>query len=97
MSDTIRYRPWAEPGFAGVTFLPKITDAPEPGGVNWITWKSSAIGEVGVETPAEAGVELLGARDIRDRDDDDLELHVRRTDLGGIDCYCHGFLLLCAG
>ena len=34
MSDTIRYRPWEEPGFAGVTFLPKITEAPEPGGVN---------------------------------------------------------------
>ena len=33
MSETTRYRPWAEPGAAGVTFLPKMTEAPEPGGV----------------------------------------------------------------
>ena len=37
MSETIRYRPWAEPGAAAVTFLPKMTEQPEPGGVNWIT------------------------------------------------------------
>jgi hypothetical protein len=40
MSETIRYRPWAEPGAAAVTFLPKMTEHPEPGGVNWITRKS---------------------------------------------------------
>ena len=27
----------AEPGAAAVTFLPKMTEHPEPGGVNWIT------------------------------------------------------------
>ena len=37
MSETIRYNPWAEPGAAAVTFLPKMTEHPEPGGVNWIT------------------------------------------------------------
>ena len=26
-----------EPGAAAVTFLPKMTEAPEPDGVNWIT------------------------------------------------------------
>ena len=37
-------------------------------------------GEVGVEPPPETPVELLGALDIRDRDDDDLELHVDLPD-----------------
>ena len=35
------HRPWAEPGAAAVTFLPKMTEHPEPVGVNWITRKSS--------------------------------------------------------
>ena len=39
MSETIKYSPWAEPGVAAVTFLPKMTEHPEPGGVNWITRK----------------------------------------------------------
>jgi len=26
------YRPWEEPGAAGVTFLPKMIEHPEPGG-----------------------------------------------------------------
>jgi len=34
MSETMRYRPWAEPGAAAVTFLPKMTDVGDPGGVN---------------------------------------------------------------
>jgi hypothetical protein len=41
MSETMRYSPWAEPGAAAVTFLPKMTEHPEPGGVNWITRQSS--------------------------------------------------------
>jgi hypothetical protein len=41
MSETIRYSPWAEPAAAAVTFLPKMTEHGEPGGVNWITRKSS--------------------------------------------------------
>ena len=40
-------------------------------------------GDVGVEPPAEARVELLRAIDVGDRDDDDLELHVDRSG-GGI-------------
>ena len=40
-------------------------------------------GEVGVEPPAEARVERLGAIDVGDRDDDGLELHVRRASRGG--------------
>jgi hypothetical protein len=42
MSETIRYSPRAEPGGAAVTFLPKMTEHPEPGGVNWMTRQSSA-------------------------------------------------------
>src|SRR5262252_5362710 len=34
------------------------------------------VGEVAVEPPSEPRVELLRAVDIRDRDDDDLELHI---------------------
>jgi hypothetical protein len=34
--------------------------------------------EVGIEPPAEAGVESLGAIDVGNGDDDDLELHVDR-------------------
>jgi hypothetical protein len=37
MSETTRYRPWAEPGAAAVTFLPKMTEQAEPGGVNCMT------------------------------------------------------------
>jgi hypothetical protein len=62
MSETIRYSPWAEPGAAEVTFLPKMTEHAEPGGVNWITRKSSL--EVGVEPPAQAAVKALGAIDV---------------------------------
>jgi len=35
------YSPCAEPGAAAVTFLPKMTEDGEPGGVNWITRQSS--------------------------------------------------------
>ena len=42
--------------------------------------------EVGVEPPAQVAVEALGAIDVRNRDDDDLELHVDRPRFGGLDC-----------
>ena len=86
MSETIRYSPWAEPGAAAVTFLPKMTEHPEPGGVNWITRKSSPRGEVGVKPPPEAAVKALGAIDVRNRDDDDLEFHVHPPRVRGLDC-----------
>ena len=44
--------------------------------MNWITRKSVTSGVVGVEPPPEPPVELLRAVDIRDGDDDHLELHV---------------------
>jgi hypothetical protein len=37
MSETIRYRPCADPGAADVRPGPNWTEHPEPGGVNWIT------------------------------------------------------------
>jgi hypothetical protein len=43
-------------------------------------------GEVGVEPPAEASVELLRAVDIRDGDDHHLELHVGRPGAHGVRC-----------
>jgi hypothetical protein len=51
--------------------------------------------EVGVESPAELAIEPLGAIDIRNRDDDDLELHVdgarrsvRDRSLAGLQGFC---------
>src|SRR5215217_1697898 len=38
--------------------------------------------EVGIESPAQAAVETLGAIDVRNRDDHDLELHIDRSSRG---------------
>ena len=78
MSETMRYRPWAEPGAAGVTFLPKMTEAGGARGRELDDAEVVAVGEVGVEPPAEVAIETLGAIDVRNGDDDDLELHVDR-------------------
>ena len=43
-------------------------------------------GEVGVEPPPEARVELLRAINVRNGDDDDFELHVDRPCSRGLDC-----------
>jgi hypothetical protein len=67
MSETIRYKPWAEPGAAGVTFLPKMTEHPEPGGVNWIYAEVFTVVVVGVEPPPELRVELRHPRPGRRR------------------------------
>src|SRR6266481_7176498 len=40
--------------------------------------KLVTLSEVGVEPPTQVAVKALGAIDVRDRDDDDLELHVDR-------------------
>jgi hypothetical protein len=53
-----------------------------------------SFGEVGIEPPAEASVELLGAVDVRDRNDDHLELQVDRTRAGGPDCCLGGLFAL---
>ena len=45
MSETIRYRPWAEPGAADVMFVPNWIEHPEPGGVNWTTRKPLSKGK----------------------------------------------------
>jgi hypothetical protein len=50
MSETIRYRPWAEPGAAAVTLLPKMTEHAEPGGVNWKAGPSLRGYDAGGET-----------------------------------------------
>jgi hypothetical protein len=42
--------------------------------------------EVGVEPPTQVAVEALGAIDVRNRDDDDLELHVDPLRSWGLDC-----------
>jgi hypothetical protein len=76
MSETIRYMPWAEPGAAAVTFLPKMIEQPEPGGVNWMPRQSSPL-----VIPVRVAIRALcrtasRGRHPRRADDDDLELHV---------------------
>jgi hypothetical protein len=39
--------------------------------------------DIGVEPPTEIAIKLLGAIDVRDRDDDDLKLHVGRPHCPG--------------
>ncbi len=98
MSETIRYRPWAEPGAAGVTFLPKMTEHAGAGRRELDDAEVFTVVVVGVEPPPELRVELLGAVDIRDGDDDDLELHVDWRDAGvdTTDCIrAHSCLLSC--
>ena len=46
--------------------------------------KRVADDEVGIEPPAQAAVKALGAIDVRNRNDDDLELHIDRPS-GGCD------------
>jgi hypothetical protein len=85
MSETIKYKPWAEPGAAAVTVLPKMIEHPEPGGVLDDAEVFTVV-VVGVEAPPKLlAVKLFGAVDIRDGDDDYLELHVhfRGGRLGG--------------
>ena len=65
----------AVPGAAEVRPMPNWIEHPEPGGVNW-TIRKSVAPEVRVEPPPEALVERLRAVDVRDGDDDGLELHV---------------------
>jgi hypothetical protein len=48
-------------------------------------------GDVGVEPPAQAAVKALGAIDVRNGDDDDLELQVDRPRSRGLDCSFAGF------
>jgi len=59
-----------------------------------------AAGEVGIEPPPEVRVEILRAIGVRNRDDDDLELHVDFRDAARVvPAYClgaHG-CLVCLG
>jgi hypothetical protein len=64
--------PAAEPGAAAVIPLPNVTEHPEPGGrelddANAVSW-----GDVVVEPPTQAPVELLGSVDVGHWDDVDL-------------------------
>ena len=69
-----------------VTFLPKMDRAPGAGRRELDHVPIVTGGEVGVEPPTEVAVEALGAIDVRDRDDDDLELHVDRPRSRGLSC-----------
>ena len=86
MSETTRYRPWAEPGAAAVTFLPKMTEAPGTRRRELDHAEVVAGGVVGVEPPTQVAVEALGAVDVRNGNDDDLELHVELPRSRGFDC-----------
>ncbi len=51
MSETIRYSPWAEPGAAAVTFLPKMTEQSGARRRELHHAEVVTLGEVGVEPP----------------------------------------------
>ena len=76
MSETIRYRPLAEPGAAAVTFFAEDDRAAGAGRRELDHAEVVAPGEVGVEPPTQAAIEALGAIGVRNRDDDDLKPHV---------------------
>ena len=76
MSETIRYVDWSDPGAADVRFGAELDGAPGARRRELDQPEVVAGGDVGVEPPAEARVELLRAVDVRDGDDDHLELHV---------------------
>ena len=54
MSETIRYRPWAEPGAADVMFVPNWIEQPRAGRRELDDPEAVVEGEVGVEPPPEA-------------------------------------------
>ena len=64
-------------------FVAKMMGRPEPGGVNWIISVVVPAREVEVDCPAQIAIEALGTVDVRDRDDDDVELHVDGARDGG--------------
>ena len=74
MSETTS-RFWADPGAADGEPGAELDRAAGTGRVE-LDDPEVAAAEVGVEPPAEALVELLRPVDIRDGDDDGLELHV---------------------
>jgi hypothetical protein len=79
MSETIS-PPSAEPGAAVVSPWPNVTEAPDPGGGELDDAKAVQRGDVVVEPPAQALVELLGSVDVGHGDDLDLEVHVDLPD-----------------
>ena len=66
----------AEPGAAGVTFVLNCIEEPEPGGCELDDSEAVIELEVGVEPPTHPLVELLGTIDVRNWDNDYLQLHV---------------------
>jgi hypothetical protein len=77
-----------------------VTEAPEPGGGELDNAKAVKRGDVVVEPPAQALVELLGSVDVGDGDDLDLEVHVDLPDgrvAAGVVYFggAHGCLLGC--
>jgi hypothetical protein len=79
----------AEPGAAAVTFVPKMTEA-QRRELNHA--KAVIEGKIGIEPPAQAAVELFGAIDVRNTNDNDLKLHGERSHVRRSDCNHHGCL-----
>jgi len=52
MSDTIRSRPWTDPGLAVVSLVPKWIEHCEPGGVNWTTCSSPVVKSASSRQPS---------------------------------------------
>ena len=75
-------------------FVPNWTEHGEPRGVNCTTRKPLSKAKSASKPPPQAPVEALGAFDVGDRNDDDLELQIDRRSGGDL---CGVFIVhLCA-
>jgi hypothetical protein len=93
MSETIRYRPWAEPGRRDVRA--ELDRAPRAGWRELNDPETVIEAKIGVEPPTEPLVELFRAVNIRDGDDDNLELHVHNLNSSLTDdCRCRDDLIV---
>jgi hypothetical protein len=74
--------PTAEPGAAAVIPLPNVTEHPEPGGREPDDSNVVCRGDIVVEPPTQALVELPGSLDVGHGDDVDLEFHFESSYAG---------------
>jgi hypothetical protein len=76
MSSTTRDKPSAEPGAAVVIPVPKMIEQGESGRVSRHHPEVVTIDVVGIQSPSQPQVEVLGPVDVENRKHHDLKSHV---------------------
>jgi hypothetical protein len=66
--------------------VPSWIEAGDPGGRELHGARAVSPGEIGVDPPAQIGVEALGPVNVRNRKDGNLELHVDALRARTLDC-----------